>query len=176
LTLIDILHYNIEVERFRGGSMKRMKMTRHEDGGHSWFAVKRSMLEELGLKESISPYSYQSGETVYLEEDSDAAKFFDAYARKVLGFSPKENGWKNWQETKAQLFECKSSYKDKSPVRNYAPYNPNAKKTYNVGDKVKLYSKEYTVTYSQGSNVYVQSQEGKQYKLSKRQLNECENA
>lgn len=155
--------------------MKRMKMTRHEDGRHSWFAVKRSMLEELGLKESISPYSYQSGETVYLEEDSDAAKFFDAYTRKVLGFSPKENGWKNWQETKAQLFECKSSYKEKSPVRSYASYNPNSKRTYNVGDKVKLYSKEYTVTYTQGSNVYVQSQEGKQYKLSKRQLNECEN-
>ena len=43
----------------------------YNDRGHGWGAVKRSLLFELGLLNRISSYSYQKGNTVYLEEDVD---------------------------------------------------------------------------------------------------------
>ena len=50
-----------------------------EDPGHGWLEVPRSELRELGILGSISPYSFQAGEMVYLEEDCDAPRFLDAY-------------------------------------------------------------------------------------------------
>lgn len=47
------------------------------DPGHGWVAVKRAKLIELGIADRISPYSYQRGATVYLEEDCDASLFLD---------------------------------------------------------------------------------------------------
>ena len=43
----------------------------HMDAGHGWLAVKRKALEDADLLNQVSDYSYQRGETVYLEEDSD---------------------------------------------------------------------------------------------------------
>jgi hypothetical protein len=45
----------------------------YTDPGHGWGAVKRSVLRELGIIKQITPYSYQRGDTVYLEEDCDLA-------------------------------------------------------------------------------------------------------
>ena len=50
----------------------------YTDPGHGWFAVKRADCEALGILERISPYSYQRGGTVYLEEDCDASLYFAA--------------------------------------------------------------------------------------------------
>lgn len=50
----------------------------YTDPGHGWFAVKRADCEALGILEKISPYSYQRGRTVYLEEDCDASLYFAA--------------------------------------------------------------------------------------------------
>lgn len=60
--------------------MKIIKMTHYSDAGHGWFAVKRSVLVQLGLQANISAYSYQSktGSTVYLEEDGDASILVNA--------------------------------------------------------------------------------------------------
>jgi hypothetical protein len=55
----------------------------HTDSGHGWLAVKRAELVRLGIQHSISLYSYQNGETVYLEEDCDAGHF--AEAKKAKG-------------------------------------------------------------------------------------------
>lgn len=56
-----------------------MKFKFYCDPGHGWLAVKRTLLDELGIAHLISPYSYAKGGTVYLEEDCDASVFFKAY-------------------------------------------------------------------------------------------------
>ena len=51
------------------------------DPGHGWLRVSGTLLEELGLEDRISPYSYQRGRFVYLEEDRDLPLFSDAMTR-----------------------------------------------------------------------------------------------
>jgi len=53
----------------------KTRYTFHSDVGHAWLAVKRVELRRLELLDEISRYSYQNGETVYLEEDCDADIF-----------------------------------------------------------------------------------------------------
>jgi len=52
----------------------------HSDPGHGWLQVKRQELKELGILDKISHYSYQNGNDVYLEEDCDCSRFFEAMA------------------------------------------------------------------------------------------------
>ncbi len=59
----------------------------YNDPGHGWMAVKRSCLKELGIARSISTYSYQRGDMVYLEEDSDYSIFLAAL--KNIGITPR---------------------------------------------------------------------------------------
>ena len=42
------------------------------DPGHGWLKVKKAELVKFGLIESISSYSYERNDSVYLEEDCDA--------------------------------------------------------------------------------------------------------
>jgi hypothetical protein len=79
-----------------------MKITFFNDGGHGWYAVKRSKLAAMGLLDKISPYSYQRGQTVYLEEDADATLFFDKLS-----------------EEERKIIITKSSYRNISPIRYY---------------------------------------------------------
>lgn len=53
------------------------------DPGHGWLAVPVSDIAKLGIADQITPYSYQSprGGKVYLEEDGDAPRFVQAYAK-----------------------------------------------------------------------------------------------
>ncbi len=54
----------------------KLKVPYHQDPSHGWLEVKRTKLVELGVDlNKITPFSYQSqdGQTVYLEEDCDAA-------------------------------------------------------------------------------------------------------
>ena len=78
----------------------------HSDPGHGWLAVRVRELKELNVFEQVSGYSYIKGDTVYLEEDCDAALFFNAY-RKVFGKDPK----------------YRESYLDKTPIRYYHHYS-----------------------------------------------------
>jgi hypothetical protein len=55
-----------------------MKIKFYSDSGHGWAAVKRKVLIELGILDKITPYSYQKGNTVYLEEDQDMNTFLTA--------------------------------------------------------------------------------------------------
>lgn len=53
-----------------------MKTYKHfTDAAHGWIGVKRQELIDLGIINDISPYSYQKGSMVYLEEDGDAKRF-----------------------------------------------------------------------------------------------------
>ena len=47
------------------------KIKFYSDPGHGWGAVKRRVLDELGIADKITRFSYQKGDTVYLEEDCD---------------------------------------------------------------------------------------------------------
>lgn len=77
----------------------------HSDPGHGWLEVTRAELVRLGIASTISPYSYQRGGLVYLEEDCDAGAFL--VAKKSLG----------------EDFQIKdTSVNDSSPIRSYDSY------------------------------------------------------
>lgn len=62
----------------------RTHFTFVSDPGHGWLLVKRSELAEVGLSAAdITPYSYQSGDMLGLEEDVDAGIFLAAYKAKT---------------------------------------------------------------------------------------------
>lgn len=98
-----------------------MKKIYHTDGGHGWLAVKRDELVNLNITEIISGYSYQNGDTVYLEEDMDMGTYLKAM--KATGVE----------------IELVESYHHTSPIRNYTHYTTTAKQEYEatlrVGDK-----------------------------------------
>lgn len=79
----------------------------YTDPGHGWLAVKVSVLHSIGLStHSFSAYSYQRGQTVYLEEDCDASLFADKW--KAAG----------------NEFRYVSKHTDKShPIRSYDRIN-----------------------------------------------------
>ena len=81
----------------------------HSDPGHGWLAVKRHELETLGLANKITPYSYQRGKTVYLEEDQDAYTFMEAYkARHGVALTHRE------------------SFQESTAIRSYKSYEPDS--------------------------------------------------
>ena len=55
----------------------------YADSGHGWMAVKKQQLVALGIASKITPYSYQRGDTAFLEEDRDLGIFFEAYLQKT---------------------------------------------------------------------------------------------
>jgi hypothetical protein len=50
----------------------------YADPGHGWLAVKKHYLHCFGIASQITPYSYQRGDTAYLEEDCDLSIFLAA--------------------------------------------------------------------------------------------------
>ena len=70
----------------------------YSDSGHGWLAVKRQELENLGLVNAISHYSYVKGKTVYLEEDRDATLFKNAYtqAHGIMLNKDVDHGDRSW--------------------------------------------------------------------------------
>ena len=83
-----------------------MKVIYHNDGGHGWYAVKRKKLESMGILNKVSRFSFERGGTVYLEEDCDASLFFNALS-----------------EEEKQQIKVIDSYRDRSPIRNYARFS-----------------------------------------------------
>ena len=79
--------------------------TFHNDPGHGWLEVDRAEIDALGIAQTISRYSYQNGTKVYLEEDSDAGKFMEAY-KKIWG-------------VEVPYIE---NYVENTPIRNYYNY------------------------------------------------------
>ena len=55
-----------------------MKIRFYADPGHGWGRVKISKLQQLGILDQISSYSYTRGDYAYLEEDSDLNTFCNA--------------------------------------------------------------------------------------------------
>ena len=67
--------------------MTVIKRKFHQDGGHGWLCVKRSELEDLGIADRITSFSYQRNQSVYLEEDLDYTTYHDALSREVSNWS-----------------------------------------------------------------------------------------
>ena len=84
-----------------------MKLNVYNDPGHGWVAIKRSVLIKLGIEHKVSYYSYQRGQTVYLEEDCDASLLISA-ARDA-----------------GTTLEFTDKYTNKrSPIRSYDQFKP----------------------------------------------------
>lgn len=75
------------------------KFNYYRDDGHGWIAVKKNILEKIGIADEISKYSYQRGKMAYLEEDCDASLFVNAF-EQYLGKTPnivmKDHGNYSW--------------------------------------------------------------------------------
>jgi hypothetical protein len=57
--------------------MKRsIALIYHTDPGHGWLEVPVALVDELDI--TVSPYSYQRGGDVFLEEDLDMSAFLNA--------------------------------------------------------------------------------------------------
>jgi hypothetical protein len=82
-----------------------MKIKYYTDPGHGWGAVKRQTLADLGIADKITSYSYQKGDTVYLEEDCDLPKFTTALSAKGI-----------WIE------HIQKHTDRRSPIRSYQSY------------------------------------------------------
>ena len=77
----------------------------YADPGHGWGAVKRKVLDQLGIANQITAYSYQKGQTVYLEEDCDLSTLVTALALK------------------GETVQYKEKHTNKySPIRSYNRY------------------------------------------------------
>jgi hypothetical protein len=50
----------------------------YSDPGHGWVKVPLKLLEELEIRDKITPYSYRRGNFGFLEEDCDAPRFVAA--------------------------------------------------------------------------------------------------
>lgn len=63
---------------------KKMNFTFYTDPGHGWVKVPLTFLVKLGLEKEISYFSYYRKGYVYLEEDSDLAKFIHKMKEKEI--------------------------------------------------------------------------------------------
>ena len=65
--------------KFTSKGIQQNKFTFISDAGHGWLEVPIELIKKLGIAKDISDYSYVKDGKVYLEEDSDASIFVEAY-------------------------------------------------------------------------------------------------
>jgi hypothetical protein len=58
------------------------KFIYHTDPGHGWLEVNLFELEELGIRNRISSFSYRKRAIAMLEEDCDMVLFIEAYVNR----------------------------------------------------------------------------------------------
>lgn len=120
--------------------MKKLKLTRYADPGHSWLKVPRKLIRELGIEEKISGFSYQLGEFAYLEEDCDIAIFFKALLKIDNGLT--------WEMMTAVAEITEKHTNKSSKIRSYPRFVPGFKRVeWEEGKRVLLYGKEYTMGF-----------------------------
>ena len=86
-------------------SARTIKVIYYTDPSHGWIQVPKDLLDELGIADKISRYSYMKGPWAYLEEDRDASLFARAAKAAGITIRPEE------EHAGGQ-----------SPVRNYQSY------------------------------------------------------
>ncbi len=101
----------------------------YRDPSHGWLKVERKELIDLGIESQISGYSYQKGDFAYLEEDSDASIFIDAWEAKH----------------QIKLMNSQISYHyHAGRIRTYQPFSPQAQSTPHEHPAADLKLKEQT--------------------------------
>ena len=81
-----------------------------QDAGHGWVRVPKAEIAKAGVEDQISSHSFQKGNNVFLEQDSDMEVFVAARTKQGL-------------ETKFAEYVNQSR---PSRIRNYDPYMPTA--------------------------------------------------
>jgi hypothetical protein len=99
-----------------------------QDPAHGWIKVPAQLLVNLSIHRQISPFSYYRNAFVYLEEDGDAAAFFNAYRAKY-GHDPK--------------LRDRVAREKRSKIRSYTCYTPHIVENLITQEKLKtaLFSK-----------------------------------
>ena len=104
----DILHLI-----YQNGGGNKATIIFHEDSGHSWLQVPHELINQLGIKDFISAYSYRDAKYAYLEEDCDLGKFL-----LKLGIGWTENEPYTTKELRDAFFDIvPREYQDHSPIR-----------------------------------------------------------
>ena len=85
--------------------MNNKTYTFYSDPSHGWLEVSKKEIEELGIINNVSQYSYINQDMIYLEEDSDASIFINSYKSKY-GINP-------------NIYE---SNQDNNNIRNYSRF------------------------------------------------------
>ena len=80
----------------------------YSDPAHGWYAVKRTVLDQFNVADKITPYSYQNGQTVYLEEDMDGYTLIHALRNANVKYEIVDGSHTN----------------KRSPIRSYKSYAP----------------------------------------------------
>jgi len=84
--------------------IKKLTLVFRSDPGHAWLKVPRKVLEASGVAATISGYSYQRREHVYLEEDCDAPKLLDALQKAGVVVRIKEKSTD--RQSKIRSYDC----------------------------------------------------------------------
>lgn len=87
-----------------------MKLQFTSDPGHGWLHVKRAVAKQIMGKKfnQLTFFSYQRGQTIYLEEDQDANLFLECAKEKNIDI------------------EISPKYTERySQIRSYEPLNVN---------------------------------------------------
>lgn len=65
--------------------MDKIKIEIYSDPDHAWFKVPMEEIEELGIRDQITTFSYMSSDQKYgfLEEDQDGPLFVKKYCEKM---------------------------------------------------------------------------------------------
>lgn len=61
-------------------------LVQYLDPRHSWLAVPRSLITQLGIINLISSFSYADAHTIFLEEDEDMPLFMQAAENAGLDY------------------------------------------------------------------------------------------
>jgi len=67
----------------------------YADAGHAWGKVPKWHLDVLGIRETITEYSYQNGDFAYLEEDCDLTRYINALTDEGITYRFREASYSN---------------------------------------------------------------------------------
>ena len=71
--------------------MKNITLNYFTDPGHGWVRVPVKLLNDLGIKDKISTFSYQNGDNAFLEEDCDCSVLLKELKDRGITFTFKEH-------------------------------------------------------------------------------------
>jgi hypothetical protein len=131
--------------------------TFYSDPGHGWFKVPVSLLEQLGIAEQVSTYSYMYGENAYLEEDCDFSLFRRAIGAHGMNFRIKD-----------KTCSHRSAIRE-YPHYSYSDYLNRARGI--IGEKIEYGKQPYTIRANLGARGFeVMHSSGCSYRLTRKQF------